>query len=151
LGLDWIFGNSTNKASVIEAGSAKSLEATPSIAQDNQYRVDLLRTIGERAELTPEQFKALLARLEAQAGTELLTAPKVLTSSGRQTKVAVTETKTLVDDVKAVSGSSTNKAAVRCQTRSVDLGPSVEFLPILEGRFPAHASDGEGHRVPRIR
>ncbi len=133
LGLDWIFGNSTNKASVIEPGSVQELEATPSIAQDNRYRVDLLRTIGERAELTPEQFKALIARLEAQAGTELLTAPKVLTSSGRQTKVTVTETKTLVDDVKAVSGSSTNKAAVQYQTRSVDLGPSVEFLPILEG------------------
>lgn len=133
LGLDWIFGNSTNQASVIEAGSAQELEATPAVAQDNRYRVDLQRTIGERAELTPEQFKALLARLEAQAGTELLTAPKVLTSSGRQTKVAVTETKTLVDDVKAVSGSSTNKAAVQYQTRSVDLGPSVEFLPILVG------------------
>jgi hypothetical protein len=133
LGLDWIFGNSTNKASVIEPGSVQELEATTSIAQDNRYRVDLLRTIGERAELTPEQFKALIARLEAQAGTELLTAPKVLTSSGRQTKVTVTETKTLVDDVKAVSGSSTNKAAVQYQTRSVDLGPSVEFLPILEG------------------
>ena len=140
LGLDWIFGNSTKEASVIEAGSAQELgsslatsQVTPPISQDNRYRVDLLRTVGERAELTPEQFKALLMRLESQPGTELLTAPKVVTVSGQKTKVAVTETKTLVDDVKAVSGSSTNKAAVQYQTRTVDLGPSVEFLPSLKG------------------
>ncbi len=132
LGLDWIFGNSTNQGTMIDAARDKERDALAAILLDHRYRVDQSQTVGEQVELTPEQSKALLRSLQSIEGVDLLTMPKILTQSGRKACVEIANNRSVVVG-RARLGDRTNKASMHYETKTVRTGPSVEFLPILYG------------------
>ena len=133
LDLDWIFGPTPTNAPTAKSGLAKELLTDANDPKGDNYRVDLSRTVGEFASLSPVQFAALIKRLETKGGVDILTAPRLITRSGQPARVVITETKTVVGDVTATAGSSTNKAALRYQTRQIEVGPSLDALTFLEG------------------
>jgi beta-lactamase regulating signal transducer with metallopeptidase domain len=132
LGLDWIFGNSTNQGTMIDAARDKERDPLAAILLDHRYRVDQSQTVGEQVELTPEQSKALLRSLQSIEGVDLLTMPKILTQSGRKACVEIANNRSVVVG-RARLGDRTNKASMHYETKTVRTGPSVEFLPILYG------------------
>jgi type II secretory pathway component GspD/PulD (secretin)/beta-lactamase regulating signal transducer with metallopeptidase domain/tetratricopeptide (TPR) repeat protein len=72
--------------------------------------------------LTDPQFRALLRGLEQRSGVDVLSMPSVTTLSGRQAKVEVSESKTVV------VGATTNREPV---TKNIPLGPSVDIIPYV--------------------
>ena len=130
LGLEWLFGPAQTNQVAPSSGSSSASDDPRS----ENYHVDLFRSVSEVATVSSNQFAALLKRLEAEPGTELVSAPSVLTENGRQTVVSVTQEEvSIVDGVKAYSGSGTNQAQIVYNTSKVPLGPSVEMLPLFVG------------------
>ncbi len=136
LGLDWIFGNSTNQETKVDATWAKEREPLAAILLDHRFRVDQAQTVGEQVELTPEQSKALLRSLQMDGFTvtsvDLLTMPKILTQLGRKARVDHTQTRSVFVGPTEL-GDKRNKASMRYGTSTVKTGPLVEFLPTLDG------------------
>jgi len=132
LGMDWIFGNATNQETKIDAALDQERDPLAAIFLDHRYRADQSQTVGELVELPPEQFSALLRNLELMEGVDLLTMPKTITQSGRKARVDLTNTRTVVV-AQAGLGDKSNEALMRYETNTVKTGPSVEFLPILDG------------------
>ncbi len=128
-GLDWVFGPAQTNQVAPTVGSSLAAEE----ARNENYHVDLFRTVGEVAAITPVQFAALIKRLENQDGNEVLSTPVVLTENGRQSVVSVTEMVSMVDGVHAVPGSATHQAQIQYDTSKVPVGPSVEMLPLFVG------------------
>ena len=133
LDLDWIFGPTPTNAPAAKSGPANELLTDANDPKGDNYRVDLSRTEGEFAPLSPVQFAALLKRLETKGGVDILAAPRLITRSGQPARMAVTEEKTVVGDVTATAGSSTNKAALQYQTATIQVGPALDVLTFLEG------------------
>jgi len=73
--------------------------------------------------LTDPQFRTVLKGLQAGPGVDLLTAPKVITLSGRQAQIKIVDVRYVVTDLNITTNSSTNA------TGNV---PSTVFLPITE-------------------
>ena len=133
LGLDWVFGPAQTNQPALSQGSAQEFAGAPQDPRSENYHVDLFRTVSEVATVSSSQFAALLKRLEVEPGTELVSAPSVLTENGRQSVVSVTQEVSVVDGVNAVPGSSTNQAEIRYNTTKTQVGPSVEMLPVFVG------------------
>jgi type II secretory pathway component GspD/PulD (secretin)/beta-lactamase regulating signal transducer with metallopeptidase domain len=76
--------------------------------------------------LNNPQFRMAINALDQQDGTDLLSAPRVTTLSGRQAHVAVQD---IVDIVTTASGSST--ASPGSDTNAFTAGPSVDVLPTV--------------------
>jgi beta-lactamase regulating signal transducer with metallopeptidase domain len=133
VGLDWIFGQSPTNNPALQSGPATNLLTEPGAPHGEGLRVDLLRTVGESAILTADQFAALRKRLESRSGVDFLAAPKVITLSGRQAQVAVGEEKTLVTGLQEQPATATNQAGISYQTEKVTVGPKVDIIPVLEG------------------
>ena len=129
LGLDWVFGPAQTNHVAPLGGSSLAAEDS----RNENYHVDRFGTVSEVATVSSNQFAALLKRLEAEPGTELVSAPTVLTDNGRQSVVSVTQEVSVVDGVNAVPGSSTNQAEIRYNTTKTQFGPSVEMLPVFVG------------------
>jgi beta-lactamase regulating signal transducer with metallopeptidase domain len=133
LGLDLAFGSAQTNQVAAESGAANGVPVAPEDPRSENYHVDLFRTVSEVATVNSNQFAALLKRLQAEPGTELVSVPSLLADNGRQSVVSVTEEVSMVDGVNAVPGSSTNQAQIRYDTSKVPVGPSVELLPVFVG------------------
>ena len=133
LGLDWVFGPAQTNQAALSSGSAQEFAGAPGDPRSENYHVDLFRSVSEVATVSSNQFAALLKRLEAEPGTELVSAPSVLTDNGRQSVVSVTQEISMVDGVNAVPGSPTNQAQIRYNTTKMQIGPTVELLPVFVG------------------
>jgi len=92
--------------------------------------------------LTDDQFRALLDRLEKTTGVDVLTAPKVITVSGRQAKMDLLEDRPIVVSKSLLDQPDALPATVREEpsegTRSdpfaikkVGIGPTVDVLPTV--------------------
>jgi general secretion pathway protein D len=90
--------------------------------------VDLLRTEGQSATLTPIQFEALQSRLKSQNRVQLLAAPKLLTLAGQLGHVEVSEPKNVVVNAVGIPATTTNKASVQYQTETIATGPTVDLM-----------------------
>ncbi len=133
LGLDWLFGQSPTNNPALQSGPATNLLTEPGSPSGQNLRVDLLRTEGQSATLTKDQFVALRKRLEDRAGVEFLTTPKILTESGRQARISVGDARTIVSGVGTTQGSATNQAGINYQTEQIATGPSVDLVGTVEG------------------
>lgn len=134
LGLDWLFGQSPTNNPALQSGPATNLLTEPGSPSGQNLRVDLLRTEGQSAALTEAQFAALRKRLEGRGGVEFLAAPKLITQSGRQARIAVSDMRNIVSGVAgATQGSTTNQAAVMYQTEQIATGPTVDLVATVEG------------------
>lgn|GEM_PF-1562755 len=134
LGLDWLFGQSPTNNPALQSGPATNLLTEPGSPSGPNLRVDLLRTEGQSAALTEAQFAALRKRLEGRGGVDFLAAPKLITQSGRQARIAVSDMRNIVSGVAgATQGSTTNQAAIMYQTEQIATGPSVDLVATVEG------------------
>jgi len=133
LGLDWLFGQSPTNNPALQSGPATNLLTEPGSPSGQNLRVDLLRTEGQSATLTDAQFAALRKRLEGRGGVEFLAAPRLVTESGRQARVAVGDMRSIVSGVDTTQGSATNQAGIDYQTEQIATGPSVDLVATVEG------------------
>ena len=133
LGLDWIFGQSPTNNPALQSGPATNLLTEPGSPHGQALRVDLLRTVGQAATLTADQYVALRERLLSRSRVDFLAAPKVITQSGREAQVSVGDEKTIVTGMLEQPATTTNQAGIHYQTEKVTVGPKVDIIPELEG------------------
>ncbi len=133
LGLDWLFGQSPTNNPALQSGPATNLLTEAGSPSGPNLRVDLLRTEGQSATLTEAQFAALRKRLEGRSGVEFVAAPKLITQSGRQARIAVSDMRNIVSGVGTTQGSATNQAGINYQTEPIATGPSVDLVGTVEG------------------
>jgi general secretion pathway protein D len=118
LGFDWIIGNTTfgNNRLGAQGGTAPSFNGVPTAANpsgvfpnpavaravtDGQVTAGLrnsaIPTLASfTGILTEPQFRATIRAIEQRAGVDLLSAPRLTTMSGRQARISVEETKTII-------------------------------------------------------
>ena len=130
VGLDWLFGQSPTNNPAVQSGSATNLLSGAGAPHGRNLRVDLLRTEGQFATLTPMQLEALQSRLKSQHRVELLAAPKLITLAGQQAHVEVSEPRNVVVNAVGVSATTTNKASVQYETETIATGPAVDVMVV---------------------
>jgi Flp pilus assembly secretin CpaC/tetratricopeptide (TPR) repeat protein len=98
--------------------------------------------------LTDPQFRVVIHAMEQRSGIDVLSAPSVTTSSGKQARIDVTEIKTIVGSQAfgaaaaggggagavggaAGAGGGAVAAASNFQTTQVPLGPSLDVIPYV--------------------
>jgi type II secretory pathway component GspD/PulD (secretin)/tetratricopeptide (TPR) repeat protein len=91
--------------------------------------------------LTDPQFRVVIRAIEQRQGSDLLSAPKVTTLSGRQAHIAIQDVRTVVSSVSGnvtPSGSSSSAlgtgtagggASVNYNTQTMAEGPTLDVLP----------------------
>lgn len=129
LGLDWLFGQTSTPSeslTVVIPSADQPGAGSPGAAN---FRLEHGRTTNQVAVLSSDQLKALLRRLEARGGCEILAAPRVSAASGQQAQVQVQEVRTLVTQAEALHGQGTNAPSIHYLTETVALGPSVDVIP----------------------
>ena len=95
---------------------------------------------------SPEQFAALLNRIEMHAEADVLTAPRCQSvGSGLRVQMSAGQSMTCVTGVETTNGSAGNGASVNYSTENVTFGITVEVRPKLEEngqwRLRVRASD----------
>lgn len=136
VGLDWLFGQAATNNPPVVSTLATNLPGAAGALQGDRLRVDRLAVTGQSAVLTAEQFAALEGRLKERHSVDFLSAPKVITLSGRQAQVSVGEIRTLVTGAVATDGSKTNEAGIQYLTDQVPVGPVVDLFPsALDGAW----------------
>jgi len=174
LGFDWFLGNTTFASGRAgwQGGTAPSFSGTPTFQNPagvfpnppiGQQTTDGLLTGGLRNTgpqgnsiptvatvtgiLTDPQFRVVIHALEQRDGTDLLSAPKVTTLSGRQTQIQVVEVRSIVvgnqNNANAggggggtvggglANGGSAATATINYQVASVPLGPTLDVIPYV--------------------
>lgn len=170
LGFDWFIGNTTFAGGRAgwQGGTAPSFNGAnppatifpnPAIPQsstdglltsglrtatpDGKFSVPTIATV--TGILTDPQFRVVIHALEQRDGTDLLSAPKVTTLSGRQTQIQVVEVRSIVvgnqNNTQAGGGGATATglatggaaatATINFQTASVPLGPTLDVVPYV--------------------
>lgn len=112
-------------------------------------RVDIPTVATVTGILTDPQFRLVIKALEQRSGTDVLAAPSVVTTSGRQAKIEVTELKTIVSGQGfnqagaggggagigagggGLGGGGAVAAASNFSTLEVPLGPSLDVVPYV--------------------
>jgi len=175
LGFEWFLGNTlmSNGKMGLQGGTAPSFAGTPSPANPagifpspaapigplptDNVLTSGLRNSGQNVSspaiatftgiLTDPQFRVVVHALEQRDGTDLLSAPKVTTLSGRQTQITAVDVKSIVvgNQTQFVTGGGgtaqiggvTTGAATgqpggfQPQVASVPLGPILDVIPYV--------------------
>ena len=105
----------------------------------NAHNVRVTAALGAQIQgiLTEAQFEVVLRALEQQAGTDVLSAPKVTTLSGRQAQIQVVDLKTYVmglDPKAAVQPGNRPAGATNTNpflTAQVPTGPTLDVIPTV--------------------
>jgi type II secretory pathway component GspD/PulD (secretin) len=127
LDLDKLFGQTSTNIPVVRHGTAEQVLKKSGLPAGTNTTVDLVQLDGQTARLTPTEYAALIQRMEQRVGTEVLSAPKVLTLSGREAEVSVGEAKSIV------TGVATNRSELSYNTQDCQVGLRVGLLAVLEG------------------
>ena len=123
LGFDWFMGNTrfgnfsgspgtqpslTGRPTASNPTGVFPLPASPigALASDGSLTGNALRNNGPAIGtitgiLTDPQFRVVIRALEQRDGTDVLAAPKVITVSGRQAQIQVTDIQTIITDIQA--------------------------------------------------
>lgn len=123
LGFDWFLGNTVFGSFAGQAGTQPSLQGTPTranptgvfplpaspigaLSSDGGLTGSALRNNGPALGtitgiLTDPQFRVVIRALEQRDGTDVLAAPKVITVSGRQAQIQVTDIQTIITAITA--------------------------------------------------
>ncbi|MBI5773541.1 MAG: hypothetical protein HZA89_07345 [Verrucomicrobia bacterium] len=94
--------------------------------------------------LTDPQFRTVIRAMEQRDGTDLLAVPRVVTLSGRQTQVQVSEIRTIVTGVQtrqnAAGGGAQNQnnaaggavaSTIQYDTQPIPTGPILDVIPYV--------------------
>lgn len=173
LGFNWQLGNflmGGGKVGV-SGGTAPSFQGAPSAANplgafplygsvapastDQSITAGLRNTDGNQAPiptvatvtgiLTDPQFRVAINAIEQRDGSDLITAPKVVTVSGRQAHIEISDVRTIVVSLDLnnatsnggsnANGTSTGGGAIvttpNYQTQSFPFGPSLDVIPYV--------------------
>lgn len=173
LGFDWFLGNTIFGSFAGQAGTQPSLQGTPTranptgifplpaspinaLSSDGSLTGSALRNNGPALGtitgiLTDPQFRVVIRALEQRDGTDVLAAPKVITVSGRQAQIQVTDIQTIITDIRANqqgAGGGGGAAAGGGQAGGGAIGstiqPTLSILPtgpVLDV-LPTVAADG---------
>ena len=71
--------------------------------------------------------------MSQRANLDFLTAPKVITQSGRNAEVTVNDIKTIVTGLRVIDGSSTNDASIQYISETIPTGVSIQLTPSAIG------------------
>jgi len=122
LGFDWFWGNTLAGPLNMQGGTAPSYQGIPSranplgtfpspagplgaLASDGNLTSGVLSRNNAPALmtlsgiLTDPQFRVVIRALEQRDGTDVLSAPKVITVSGRQAQIQVTDIRTIITGI----------------------------------------------------
>jgi len=172
LGFDWFLGNTIMGNVAGQAGTAPSLQGAASpanplgvfplpqtpigaLASDgNLTPATALRNNGPALAtftgiLTDPQFRVVIRALEQRDGTDVLAAPKVITVSGRQAQIQVTDITSVITGIQAGQtpaggGAGGAGGAAGGGVVAASLAPTVQPLPtgpVLDV-LPTVAADG---------
>lgn len=172
LGFDWFLGNTIMGPVAGQAGTAPSLQGTPTAANPigifplpqtpigasasdgNLTPATALRNNGPALAtftgiLTDPQFRVVIRALEQRDGTDVLAAPKVITVSGRQAQIQVTDITSVITGITAGQtpaggGAGGAGGAAGGGVVAASLAPTVQPLPtgpVLDV-LPTVAADG---------
>ncbi|MBN8247687.1 MAG: hypothetical protein J0L84_09615 [Verrucomicrobia bacterium] len=136
IGLDWIFGQTSTDNPVPESLPWPESRGT----------VERLRSEGQFAALSADQFRALQDLLLRRTGVDLLTAPKATTVSGRLAEIQVSEIRTVVTGLNArvedaaqatgfnrVETGAASSPEIQYSTEQIATGPMLRILPEAAG------------------
>ncbi len=173
LGFDWFWGNTIVGPTALQGGTAPSLQGRPTAANpagifplpaspigatasDGNFTSGVLSRNSAPALmtltgiLTDPQFRVVIRALEQRDGTDVLSAPKVVTVSGRQAQIQVTDIQTIITGINAQQstaggggGAAAGGAAGGGAIGSI-ITPNVQALPtgpVLDV-LPTVAADG---------
>jgi beta-lactamase regulating signal transducer with metallopeptidase domain len=136
IGLDWVFGLApSNNPAVETSHNWSDLRMLAGGATNNHPRnlvLDKLHNDGQSVVLKREQFGALRERILARTGDDLLTAPTILTLSGRQAHIAIQDANTIVTGVEEARASATNSAGINYLTDDIRAGFAVDVIPTAQ-------------------
>jgi type II secretory pathway component GspD/PulD (secretin)/tetratricopeptide (TPR) repeat protein len=172
LGFDWFLGNTIMGPVAGQAGTAPSLQGVPSPANPlgifplPQSPIGPLASDGNLTPatalrqnapalatftgiLTDPQFRIVIRALEQRDGTDVLAAPKVITVSGRQAQIQVTDITSVITGITAGQtpaggGAGGAGGAAGGGVVAASLAPTVQPLPtgpVLDV-LPTVAADG---------
>ncbi len=118
LGLNWFGPNP-----VSAAGKVPVLGDVPTLGR-------LFRTNGGEwailsAILTSKRAKEVETQIKNTRGVDVLTAPAIVTLSGRQARLSISDKKNIV------TGVDTNQHGIAYKTQSIAFGPEVEIFPFV--------------------
>jgi hypothetical protein len=124
--LDWIFGRTSER----EAGGEQvGSGAMPGPAIVDGIAREELFTDAEWRVLDEEQHRALIDRFEQTHNVDLLSAPMVLTTSGQQTQVAITEVRSIVVGPNVQSNGGTNQSGAQYGSVPFPVGTTIDVMP----------------------
>jgi Zn-dependent protease with chaperone function len=127
LDLDWLFGQTSTNLPVVRHGMATEVLKNSRLPDGTNTIVDFMHLDGQSADLTPTQYTALIQRMGERSGTDVLSAPKLLTVSGQAAEVSVLEAKSIA------TGVTTNRGGLSYNTQPCQVGPTVGLVAVLEG------------------
>ena len=148
-GFDWYLGSFSNGPVVANGHGAPSLPAPvsaanplgntttsviPASAADQRLASGLRNTVPAPGTvtgiLTDPYFRVTLHALESRPRTTILAEPEVVTTSGRQTQMRATDTKTILTNINPLAlkppGVSSNELFL---TKQVECGPVFDVVP----------------------
>lgn len=124
--LDWIFGRTAEKEAV---GEQVGSGAVPGPAIVDGISREELFTDAEWRVLDREQHAALIDRFEQTHNVDLLSAPVLITVSGQQAQVAVTQVRSIVVGPKAHTNGGTNQSGAQYESVPFPVGTTIDLVP----------------------
>ena len=104
----------------------------------DQIRVEVAPGWQATAVLTPAQHRTVLEALWQRSGVQMLSAPRVITLSGRQAQIQVVDLRTIVTGAVPEAGSAPGQApggsvdSASISTVQVPVGPTLDVIPQVE-------------------
>jgi beta-lactamase regulating signal transducer with metallopeptidase domain len=135
---DWGFGVTPVDMSLLQTKNGQPLRAgwdappKPSFSHPENLVIEHLRADGQSAVLKPEQFAALLKRIENPGEADILVAPQSGALSGLKAHLACQGLMTCVTGVTATTGPANDSPLINYRTDNLALGIAVDVIPKLE-------------------
>jgi hypothetical protein len=123
---DWLFGQSGIEPEP-KAEVPKGDLPGATLPDKANIRVLSQKTIDQIVRLSAKQAEALLKYVEAETGSDVLAQPAVITVSGREAVVSVSELKNVV------VGVDLSKQGASYHPEPMPMGPSLKVMPIWKG------------------
>jgi len=155
LGLDWIFGLAQTN---VAAGGGKPGQQEPTyvpafdinttngglyehaVSHPESLLIDSLRSDMRSAVLKPEQFEALLNRIEMQTESDILGTPACVAESGGRAHFADQTLMSIVTIPQAADSSHSKDTSIKYSTENIATGIACDIAPTLEdgGKWRLH-------------
>jgi beta-lactamase regulating signal transducer with metallopeptidase domain len=132
--LDWLFGRSSAEIEPEpEPAVPKGDLPGANLPYAANIRVSWKKAADGVVRLSEAQARALIEFLTQETDVDVLKTPALITKSGREGRIEVTELKTVVVDVK-MNKDQSGQASANYKTELVPLGPSLKVIPVSKNQ-----------------